>query len=87
MKTAGSEFILKSATNIESLDLGKNYIKSGIGPTLKSYLESNANLKKLNLEYNELLVSGTRDLTMGLLLSRNLLSLNLKGNGIRDEGL
>lgn len=87
LKTAGAEFILKAAGSIESLDLGKNYIKSGIGPCLRVYLESNTHLQRLNLEYNELLVTGVRDLTLGLANSHNLISLNLKGNGIRDEGL
>lgn len=87
LKTAGAEFILKAAANLESLDLGKNYIKPQIGPSLKAYLETNGNLKRLNLEYNELLVSGMKDLSVGLLHCRNLIELNLRGNGIRDEGL
>jgi hypothetical protein len=57
---------LKAATNLESLDLGKNYIKSGIGVTLKNYIELNKNLKRLNLEYNELLVGGVREFRNGL---------------------
>jgi Ran GTPase-activating protein (RanGAP) involved in mRNA processing and transport len=87
LKSYGAEFIFKSATNLESLDLGKNYIKPNIGPALKEYLEKNQNLKKLNLEYNELLATGVEHLANGLASSQRLMSLNLKGNGIRDEGL
>lgn len=38
--------------NLVSLDLGKNFIKATIGPTLKQYVENNSNLKRLNLELN-----------------------------------
>lgn len=41
LKTAGAEFVLKSAYGLESLDLGKNQIKSSIGPVLKEYIEAN----------------------------------------------
>jgi hypothetical protein len=62
LRTAGAEFILKSATNLEIVELGKNYIKSSIGPTLKTFLMTNTRLVKLNLEYNELLVAGVEKL-------------------------
>jgi Ran GTPase-activating protein (RanGAP) involved in mRNA processing and transport len=88
LKLSGAEFILRSAMNLESLDLGKNYIKAGIGPSLKDYVEKNQNLRKLNLEYNELLAAGLEYLTFGLMqVQTHLQVLNLKGNGIRDEGL
>ena len=51
--------------NLESLDLGKNYIKPTIGLTLKEYIEKNQNLKRLNLEFNELLSAGVEFLTLG----------------------
>ena len=69
-----------------SLDLGKNFIKSSIGPTLKLYVETNTNLRRLNLELNELFSEGVRVLCKGLLES-HLTSLNIKGNSIRDLGL
>lgn len=87
LKTTGAEFILRSAYSLESLDLGKNYIKPNIGPALKEYIEKNQNLLRLNLEFNELMASGVAYLTAGLQNCPNLKSLNLKGNGIRDEGL
>lgn len=49
IKTQGAEQILKNSLNLCSLDLGKNFIKSSIGPFLKTYLEANKNLRKLNL--------------------------------------
>lgn len=52
IKTEGAEYILLNAININALDLGKNFIKSSIGPTLKKYVETNKNLRKINLEYN-----------------------------------
>ena len=38
IKTEGAEYILLNATNLTSLDLGKNFIKSSIGPSLKKYV-------------------------------------------------
>jgi len=38
IKTEGAEYILINALHLTSLDLGKNFIKSSIGPTLKRYL-------------------------------------------------
>ena len=86
IKVIGAEQILKKAMNLVSLDLGKNFIKATIGPVLKQYVEVNTNLKRLNLELNELFSEGTKILCKGLLKSR-LTSLNIKGNSIRDEGL
>jgi Ran GTPase-activating protein (RanGAP) involved in mRNA processing and transport len=38
IKTQGAEQILKNSLHLVSLDLGKNFIKSSIGPFLKNYL-------------------------------------------------
>lgn len=38
--------------NLTSLDIGKNFIKSSIGPALKKYVETNKSLRSLNIEYN-----------------------------------
>jgi Ran GTPase-activating protein (RanGAP) involved in mRNA processing and transport len=54
LKSQGAEYILKSATLLESLDLSKNFIKATIGPALRDYLEQNASLKRINLEYAHL---------------------------------
>lgn len=60
IKTQGAEYILNNAINLVSLDMGKNFIKSSIGPTLKKYILTNKNLKKLNLELNELQGEGAK---------------------------
>jgi Ran GTPase-activating protein (RanGAP) involved in mRNA processing and transport len=49
IKTQGAEYIFHNATNLEVLDLGKNFIKSSIGPSLEKYLQVNKKLKKINL--------------------------------------
>jgi Ran GTPase-activating protein (RanGAP) involved in mRNA processing and transport len=68
--------------------MGKNFIKSSIGPTLKKYLSLNTNLKKLNLELNELRGEGVNVLFEGLLNeSCSLEELNLKGNAIGNNGI
>lgn len=58
IKTEGAEYILLNAINLNALDLGKNFIKSSIGQTLKKYVETNKNLRRINLEYNELMGDG-----------------------------
>lgn len=58
IKTEGAEYILLNALNLTALDIGKNFIKSSIGPALKKYVESNKNIRSLNLEYNELTAEG-----------------------------
>ena len=47
-----------NAIHLESIDIGKNFIKSSIGPTLRKYVEMNKNIRKINLEFNELLGEG-----------------------------
>ncbi len=80
--------MLNNAIYLSSLDMGKNFIKSSIGPTLKKYLSINTNLKKLNLELNELRGEGVNVLFEGLLNeSCGLEELNLKGNAIGNNGI
>ncbi|EGR31503.1 hypothetical protein IMG5_107210 [Ichthyophthirius multifiliis] len=86
LKSQGAEFILKSALFLESLDLGKNCIKSNAGISIRNYLQNNQNLKRLNLEFNELSFEGIKEFRQGLLYSQSLQYINLKGNGIGDEG-
>lgn len=54
---------------------------------LKSFLDTSQNIKKLNLEFNELFSQGTELIAAGLKNSISLTSLNLRGNAIHDEGL
>jgi Ran GTPase-activating protein (RanGAP) involved in mRNA processing and transport len=44
-------------------------------------------MRKLNLEFNEIGVKGVEHIAEGLSKCSQLVYLNLKGNGIRDEGL
>ena len=59
--------MLTNAIHLVNLDMGKNFIKSSIGPTLKKYLTVNKNLKKLNLELNELRSDGAKILFEGII--------------------
>lgn len=49
IKTEGAEYILLNGLNLVALDLGKNFIKSSVGPTLRKYVEANRNLRRINL--------------------------------------
>ena len=49
IKTEGAEYLLINALNLVSLDIGKNFIKSSIGPSLKRYIEVNKNIRTINL--------------------------------------
>lgn len=66
LKSEGAIPIINSAGNLEVLNLAKNCIKSDIGKPLERLLKKTRNLKKLNLEYNELMVHGTKALALGL---------------------
>jgi Ran GTPase-activating protein (RanGAP) involved in mRNA processing and transport len=65
IQSEGAEFILKSNFSLEWIDIGKNKIGNRVGPTLQYFIESSANLKKLNLEYNELQLKGVEYITAG----------------------
>jgi Ran GTPase-activating protein (RanGAP) involved in mRNA processing and transport len=52
----------------------------------KKYLQVNKNLKKINLEFNELLGEGAKILFEGALTS-NIEDLNIRGNGLSNRGL
>ena len=87
LKTEGAEFIIRNSYNLEELDLGKNYITSKIGIIVKSFLDTSQNIRRLNLEFNELFQTGAEMIALGLKNSTSLVSLNIRGNAIRDEGL
>jgi Ran GTPase-activating protein (RanGAP) involved in mRNA processing and transport len=71
IQSDGAEFILKSNFSLEWIDIGKNKIGNRVGPTLQYFIESSANLKKLNLEYNELQLKGVEYITAGNLFLIN----------------
>ena len=87
IQSDGAEFILKSNFSLEWIDLGKNRIGNKVGPTLQYFIDSSTNLKKLNLEYNDLQLKGVEYITAGIVSSKSLVTLNLTGNGIGDSGL
>lgn len=59
LKSEGAIPIIKSAANLEVLDLSKNFLsKSEVGKSLCKLIKSTKYLKKLHLEYNELMVQG-----------------------------
>lgn len=85
IKTQGAEQILKNAMHLQSLDLGKNFIKSSIGSFLRTYFDANKQIRRLNFEMNELTSEGVKTLCRGIQNSR-LAFLNLRGNVIKDQG-
>lgn len=86
LKNSGIEKILEYGMLLESLDLSRNNIKAC--EKFLRYIQGNRNLKRLNLEYNELGPKGVEYIAQGIIYQQGgLVSLNLRGNGIRDRGL
>ena len=56
LKSEGAIPIIKSATNLEVLNLGKNFMKADVGKPLAKLLKQSKKIKKINLEFNELMV-------------------------------
>jgi Ran GTPase-activating protein (RanGAP) involved in mRNA processing and transport len=86
LKSEGAIPIIKSAVNLEHLDISKNFLKSDVGKALSKLLKSTKTLKRLHLEYNELMVQGTKWIAKGLKDNKTLELLNIKGNIIGDDG-
>ena len=55
-----------------------------MGKPLEKLLKKSRSLKKLNIEYNELMVHGSKNLAQGIQRNTSLESLNIKGNVIGD---
>jgi len=66
LKSEGAIPIIKSATNLEHLSLAKNFMKSDVGKPLAKLLKSSKKLKKLYLEFNELMVTGAKWISKGI---------------------
>jgi hypothetical protein len=62
LKSEGAIPIINSSVNLETLNLAKNGLKSDVGKPLEKLLKKSRMLKKLNLEYNELMVHGSKAL-------------------------
>ena len=84
LNSEGAIPIINSALNLEVLSLAKNNLKSDVGKPLEKLLKKSKVLKKLSLEYNDLMVAGTKYLADGMLRNQSLESLNIKGNVIGD---
>lgn len=87
LKSEGAIPIIKSATNLEVLSLAKNFMRSDVGKPLAKLLKCSKQIKKLYLEFNELMVPGAKWIAKGISHNRTLEVLNIKGNIIGDEGM
>ena len=67
--------------------MSKNFLKSDCGKPLLKLLKKSKKIIKLQLDFNELMVEGTKCLAEGLLKNTTLESLNIKGNVIGDSGM
>jgi Ran GTPase-activating protein (RanGAP) involved in mRNA processing and transport len=56
LKSEGAIPIIKSSINLEHLSLAKNFMKSDVGKPIAKLLKASKNIKKLYLEFNELMV-------------------------------
>ena len=79
--------MINNAGNLEILSLAKNNLKSDVGKPLEKLLKKSRVLKKLNLEYNEMMVHGSKFLAQGIQRNSSLEYLNIKGNVIGDQGM
>jgi len=62
-------------------------MKSDCGKCLQDLLKGTTKLKKLQIDFNELMVQGAQCVAKGLSRNNSLESLNIKGNVIGDQGL
>lgn len=60
LKSEGTIHILKNALNLETLNLSKNKVSSDVGKYLFKLLQTSKVIKHLNLDFNELMVVGTK---------------------------
>ena len=87
LNSEGAIPIINSALNLEILSLAKNNLKSDVGKPLEKLLKKSKVIKKLQLEYNDLMVAGSKCLAEGIMRNSSLESLNIKGNVIGDQGM
>lgn len=62
----GAIHIITYGVNLQVLHLGKNYIKADCGRALTNLLKKSKALKKLHLDFNELMVTGAKCIAQGL---------------------
>ena len=87
LKSEGAIPIIKSAINLEVLSLAKNFMRSDVGKPLAKLLKASRAIKKLYLEFNELMVPGAKWVAKGIASNKTLEVLNIKGNILGDEGM
>jgi len=87
LKSEGAMPIIKSSINLEHLSLANNFMKSDVGKPLAKLLKASKCMKKLQLEFNELMVQGAKWIAKGVAQNKTLEVLNIKGNIIGDDGL
>jgi Ran GTPase-activating protein (RanGAP) involved in mRNA processing and transport len=87
IKSEGTIPFIQSAGNLEVLSLVKNFMRSDVGTLLAKLLKASKVLKKLHLEFNELIVAGAKWVSKGISFNKSLEIVNIKGNIISDEGL
>jgi len=66
LKSEGAIPIIKSAKKLEVLNLSKNFMKQDVGKPLAKLLKSTQSLKKLYIDYNELMIPGAKWIAKGL---------------------
>ena len=87
LKSEGAIPIIKSAKKLEVLNLSKNFMKADVGRHLAKLIKVSTTLKKLYVEYNELMIEGAKFIAKGIQSNpKQLEVLNVKGNIIGDEG-
>jgi Ran GTPase-activating protein (RanGAP) involved in mRNA processing and transport len=79
--------IIAHAHHLEVLSLAKNYLKSDCGKQIYNLLKKSKSIKKLHLEFNELMTPGAKCIAQGIAKNQSLELLNLKGNVIGDQGI
>jgi NLR family CARD domain-containing protein 3 len=62
LRSAGANQIITNAHNLETLSLAKNGINSDCGAQLQTLLRKSHTLRKLYLEYNELMTLGAQSI-------------------------
>jgi len=62
-------------------------MKSDVGKPLAKLLKTSSVIKKMYLEFNELMVAGAKWIAKGMQQNTSLEVLNIKGNIIGDDGL
>lgn len=87
LKSEGALQIIANAHHLEVLSLAKNQLKADCGVELQHLLTKSKTIKKLQLEFNELMTAGAKCIAQGLAKNKSLELLNVKGNVIGDQGI